>query len=114
MDTDVALGELAVRLVSQYADPEYRFESLSILMSKLSEAQQNSILGLEIGSICRIKFQPNKTGAVIDKYAQVIGIQNQMSLADHKISLSFQTIDAAYFVLDDIAFGLLDFNSLGF
>jgi hypothetical protein len=114
MNTDAALGELAVRLVSEYAQPEYRFESLTILMSKLSEAQQNSILGLEIGSICRIKFQPNKIGAVIDKYAQVIGIQNQMSIADHKISLSFQTIDAAYFVLDDPAFGLLDYNSLGF
>ena len=114
MDTDAALGQLAVYLVSLYSDPEYRFESLSVLMSKLSEADQNSILGLEIGSICRIKFQPNKTGAVIDKYAQVIGIQNQMSIADHKISLSFQTIDTAYFVLDDAAFGLLDYNLLGF
>jgi predicted RecA/RadA family phage recombinase len=114
MDTDTALGELAVRLVSQYADPEYRFESLSVVMSKLSEAQQNSILGLEIGSICRIKFQPNKVGAVIDKYAQVIGVQNQMSIADHRVVLAFQTIDAAYFVLDDPAFGLLDYNSLGF
>ena len=114
MNTDVALGELAIFLVNQYASPEYRFESLTVLMSKLSEAQQNSILGLEIGSICRIKFQPNKIGAVIDKYAQVIGIQNQMSIADHKVTLSFQTIDTAYFVLDDPAFGLLDYNSLGF
>jgi hypothetical protein len=114
MNTDVALGELAIYYVNLYANPEYRFDSISILMSKLSEAQQNSILDLEIGSICRIKFQPNKVGAVIDKYAQVIGIQNQMSIADHKISLSFQTIDSGYFVLDDPAFGLLDYNLLGF
>jgi hypothetical protein len=114
MNTDDALGQLAIFLVNQYASPEYRFESLTVLMSKLSQAQQNSILGLEIGSICRIKFQPNKIGAVIDKYAQVIGIQNQMSISDHKVTLAFQTIDTAYFVLDDPAFGLLDYNTLGF
>jgi hypothetical protein len=114
MDTDTALGELAVYLVSRYADPEYRFESVTVPLSKLSTVEQDSILGLEIGSICHIKFQPNKTGAVIDKYAQVIGVQNQMSLADHKVVFSFQTIDSAYFVLDDVGFGLLDYNSLGF
>lgn len=114
MNTDEALGQLATYLVSEYANPEYRFESVAILMSKLSEAQQNSVLGLEIGSICRIKFQPNKIGSVIDKYAQIIGIQNQMSIDDHRVSLAFQTIDSAYFVLDDPAVGLLDFNSLGF
>jgi hypothetical protein len=114
MNSDTALGSLAVYLVSQYANPEYRFESVTIPMNKLSTVQQNSILGLEIGSVCRIKFQPNKTGSVIDKYAEVIGIQNQMGISDHKVTLSFQTIDATYFVLDDVAFGLLDYNSLGF
>ena len=114
MSTDEALGELAVYLVSEYANPEYRFESVTVLMSKLTEAQQNQVLGLEIGSICRIKFQPNKIGPVIDKFAQVIGIQNQMSISDHKVTLAFQTIDNAYFVLDDDAFGLLDYNLLGF
>jgi hypothetical protein len=114
MNTDTDLGQLAVFLVNQYANPEYRFESVTVLMSKLSESQQNSILGLEIGSICQIKFQPNKIGSVIDKYAQVIGIQNQMSISDHKVTLAFQTIDTAYFVLDDPAFGLLDYNTLGF
>jgi hypothetical protein len=114
MSTDAALGELAVYLVSEYANPEYRFESVTVPLNKLSTSQQNQILGLEIGSICRIKFQPNKIGTVIDKFAQVIGIQNQMSISDHKVTLAFQTIDNAYFVLDDDAFGLLDYNLLGF
>jgi len=114
MNTDEALGQLAVFLVAEYAQPEYRFESVTVPLAKLTPSQQNDILGLEIGSICRIKFQPNKIGAVIDKYAQVIGIQNQMSISDHKVTLAFQTIDNAYFVLDDDAFGLLDYNLLGF
>lgn len=114
MNTDEALGQLAIFLVNQYANPEYRFESVTVPLSKLSTSQQNDVLGLEIGSICQIKFQPNKVGAVINKYAQVIGIQNQMSISDHKVTLAFQTIDTAYFVLDDPAFGLLDFNTLGF
>jgi hypothetical protein len=114
MNTDTALGELAVWLVSQYANPEYRFESVTIPLADLDESQQATILGLDIGSICRIKFRPNGIGSVIDKFTQIIGISHQMSLTDHRVVFSFQTIDNIALVLDDSATGLLDFNSLGF
>lgn len=114
MSTDTALGQLAVYTVSQYAQPEYRFSSVQIVMPKLTDTQQNTILGLEIGSVCRIKFRPNNTGTTIDKYASVIGISQNITAANHTVSLSFQTLDFAYLVLDDPAVGLLDYNTLGF
>jgi hypothetical protein len=114
MNSDAALGELAVYWVSQYANPEYRFESLTVPLVDLSEAQQNTVLALDIGDVCRIKFQPNGIGAVIDKFAQIIGVSQQITLSDHRVVFSFQTIDNIALVLDDIATGLLDFNSLGF
>lgn len=114
MSTDTALGELAVYTVSQYAQPEYRFNTVQIVMPKLTSDQQNTILGLEMGSVCRIKFRPNNTGTTIDKYASVIGISQNITAVNHTVSLSFQTLDFAYLVLDDPAVGLLDYNSLGF
>lgn len=114
MNTDTALGELAIYTVSQYAQPEYRFSSVQIVMPKLDTTQQNTILGLEIGSVCRIKFRPNNTGTTIDKYASVIGISQNISAVNHIVNLSFQTIDFAYLILDDTAVGLLDYNTLGF
>lgn len=114
MSTDAALGQLAIYTVAQYAQPEYRFSSVQIVMPKLTGTQQNTILGLEIGSVCRIKFKPNNTGTTIDKYASVIGISQNITAANHVVNLSFQTIDYAYLVLDDTAVGLLDYNTLGF
>lgn len=114
MSTDAALGQLAIYTVSTYAQPEYRFSSVQIVMPKLDTTQQNTILGLEIGSVCRIKFRPNNTGTTIDKYASVIGISQNISAVNHIVNLSFQTIDFAYLILDDTAVGLLDYNTLGF
>lgn len=114
MSTDTALGQLAVYTVSQYAQPEYRFESIKISMLKLTPAQQTSILNLEIGSVCRVKFTPNNVGTQIDKWVEVIGISHSVSAYNYQISLSFQTLDYTYLVLDDPAVGLLDYNLLSF
>lgn len=113
MNSDTALGTLAVFLVSQYANPEYRFSGVEISMDKLSVTDQNTILNLDIGSVCRIKFTPNKVGSPVDKYAEIIAIQHKIGLDNHRVVFGFQTLDFAYLVLDDSAVGLLDYNSLG-
>ena len=113
MNSDAALGQLAVYIVSQYAEPEYRFSGVQLSLNKLSTADQNTVLGLDIGSVCRIKFTPNKVGSAIDKYAEVIGISHTGTPDNRMVTFNFQTIDYAYLVLDDSAVGLLDLNSLG-
>lgn len=113
MNTDAALGQLAVFIVSQYAEPEYRFSGVQLSLNKLSTADQNTVLGLDIGSVCRIKFTPNKVGSAIDKYAEVIGISHTGTPDNRMVTFNFQTLDYAYLVLDDSATGLLDLNSLG-
>lgn len=113
MNTDADLGQLAVYIVSQYAQPEYRFSDVVISLPKLSTADQNTILGLDIGSVCRIKFTPNKVGSAIDKYAEVIGVSHSVTPDNHIVTFNFQTLDYAYLVLNDSVTGLLDLNSLG-
>lgn len=113
-NSDAALANLATYLVTSYSQPEFRFEAVEIVLNQISTAQQNTILGLEIGDICQIKFTPNGIAPSISKYAEIIGISHQVSLQEHRVTLGFQTLDVSFFVLDDPVFGLLDSNILAY
>ena len=114
MNTDADALELANYLLGQYSEPEYRFESLTVQLEALSPTDQASVLGLEIGETARIKFTPNNVGSQIDKYATIIKIDHEMLPMSHRITFGFQTLDYASLVLDDLEFGILDTNRLGF
>lgn len=113
-NTDAALANLAAYLVNQYSQPEFRFDEVEIDLTRLNTADQNTILGLEIGSVCRIKFTPNGISPAISKYAEIIAINESSSLTQDIVTLGFQTLDLGLFILDDSAFGLLDYNSIGY
>jgi hypothetical protein len=107
--------DLAAFFANKYSQPEYRFESVDILLDELSPSQQAEILGLEIGDVVEIKFTPNRIPPSITKYAEVIRIDNLIDLENHVVSLGFSTLDFALFVLDDAQFGKLDAgNALAF
>jgi hypothetical protein len=114
MNTDADALELANYLLGQYSEPEYRFESLTVQLEALSSGDQANVLGLEIGDTARIKFTPNNVGSQIDKYATIIKIDHEMLPMSHRITFGFQTLDYASLVLDDLEFGILDTNRLGF
>jgi hypothetical protein len=114
MNSDADALELANYLVSQYSEPEYRFETLTVQLEALSPTDQSDVLGLEIGDVARIKFTPNNVGSQIDKYASIIRIDHDIQPASHRITFGFQTLDYASLVLDDTEFGLLDTGRLGF
>jgi hypothetical protein len=111
-DTDAA--SLASYLLSQYSEPEYRFETLSVALEDLDGVSLGQVLGLEVGDTARILFTPNSVGTQIDKYAAVIGISHDIAPASHRVTFNFQTLDFASFVLDDAEFGILDTSRLGF
>ena len=113
-NSDAAVAYLASYLVNQYSNPEFRFDAVEIVLNDLSIAQQATLLNLEIGGICNIKFTPNGISPAINKYGEILGISHSVDLEQHRIVLNFQTLDASLFVLDDAVFGLLDLNSLGY
>jgi hypothetical protein len=114
MNSDSSALELANYLLSQYSEPEYRFETLTVKLEALSNSDQIAVIGLEIGDVCEIKFTPNNVGTQIDKYATIIRIDHDIQPASHSITFGFQTLDYASLVLDDLEFGILDTGRLGF
>lgn len=109
------LEDLAAFYSQKYSSPEYRFESVDILLDELTDQQQQDLLQLEIGDVVQIKFTPNLIPPAITKYAEIIRIDHNVDLTNHVLSLGFSTLDFALFVLNDAQFGKLDAgNALAF
>lgn len=107
MDLDSQALANAEYLLSQYANPEYRFESLTVELSELSEAQQALILSKELTDVVEVKFTPNGIGDPIDRFNQIIGISHNIQNFSHTVTFNFRTLEFGPFVLDDPIFGVL-------
>jgi hypothetical protein len=105
---------LALYYANKYSSPEYRFESVEVVLDELSDADQQKILGLEIADFVTIKFTPNGISPAIQKVAEVIRIDNDITPQAHVVSLGFATLDYFLLVLDDPEFGKLDAGALAF
>jgi len=114
MSDPAYVQNLAIYYASKYSQPEYRFESVDIVIDELSDAQQQAILGLEISDFVTIKFTPNGIAPAIEKIAEVIRIDDDITPESHVVSLGFATLDYFLLVLDDPEFGKLDRGALAF
>jgi hypothetical protein len=112
-DTD--LTDYAVFLGNKFSEPEYRFESVDILVDELGASDQADVLALELGDVVSIKFTPNGIAPAIEKFAEIIRIDNNIDTENHVMRLGFATLEFALLVLDDSQFGKLDAgNALAF
>ena len=105
---------LALYYAQKYSSPEYRFESVDIVLDELSDVDQQKILGLEIADFVTIKFTPNGISPAIEKVAEIIRIDNDITPQAHVVSVGFATLDYFLLVLDDPEFGKLDAGALAF
>lgn len=113
--TTEACSELAEFYAQKYSQPEYRFDSVTMMLNEISEPEANQILDLEIGSVVQIKFTPSGIPPAIVRYAEVIGIEHSVLPTQHEVVLKFATLDFTLLVLDDTQFGKLDAgNALAF
>lgn len=111
--TDEQSVNLAVRYVDLYSQPEYRVEQLEVCLHDLDPADQEIVLGLELGSVCKVAFTPNGIGDPIEKFIQVISLNNSVKPTTHYVTFGFQEIKYLSLVLDDAVFGKLDAGTLG-
>lgn len=115
IENDDDLVALADFYAQKFSSPEYRFDSVEILLDELTSEQQNLLLNLELADVVEIRFTPNEIPPAIVKFAQVIRIDHSVDLNNHVLSLGFATQDFALLVLDDAQFGKLDAgNALAF
>jgi hypothetical protein len=109
------LQKLAAYYAIKYSQPEYRFESLEIVLDKLDSASQQQILSMEIADYVLIKFTPNGIPPAIIRVAEVIRIDHDIAPAGHIVSIGFATVDNGFWTLGDSIFGRLSTgNVLGF
>jgi len=107
------LDKYVLSLARLYKNPEYRFENITINLDTLTSDQVTDVLGLEIGSLCKIVFTPNGVAPAIEKYAEVIAVSDSTDVVRHSVTLGFATLDTVPFVLDDAVFGRLNTGTLG-
>jgi hypothetical protein len=112
MDNEADVDAMAIHLARQYADPEFRFEAVTINLDEISTAEANQVLNMEIGQLCLIRFTPNNIAPAIEKYAEVIAISDNADVRRHQVTLGFSTLDYVPLILDDVVFGRLDTGTL--
>jgi hypothetical protein len=108
------LQYLADFLLARFKEPQYRFNSLSVVMDILSESQQDEVLDLEIGDIVQVRFTPSGIPPAIEQYVRIIGISHDWQNNEKRINLSLERLDFSLFVLDNPVLGILDEDRLSF
>jgi hypothetical protein len=113
-NTQQDMTDTANMMAAKYGWPEYRFNSLTVMMNPLSTTDQTNIAQLDLVDIVQVTFTPNGVGSAITKYVRIIGIEHEMAIDAHYVRLKFAEVDNEYFLLDSNVFGRLDYNLLGF
>lgn len=106
--TDQELADIGLWLASTYSQPQYRFSSLDVYLHKFSQADQDKVLALDFGDVCKVAFTPNNIGDPVERYVEVISIEHRVDPEQHIVTLGFNEILYAPLVLDDVVFGKLD------
>lgn len=114
VSTTAELDNIADFIVSRFADPEYRFDSVSMNLDTMSAGDKADVLAIELGDIVLIKFTPNGVGDPILQYGEVIKLDHEIEQIRHDITIGIAGLDWTFLVLDDTLFGTLDVNHLGF
>jgi hypothetical protein len=109
------LQKLAAYFAIKYSQPEYRFESIEVVLDDLSNEEQQEVLALEIGDFVTVKFTPNGIPPAIRKVAEVIRVDHDITPSAHIVSIGLATTEGSFWTLSDIIFGRLSTgNVLGF
>jgi hypothetical protein len=113
-DSATELQFLADFLLARFKEPQYRFQSLSVVLDVLTQSQQNEVLELEIGDIVQVRFTPSGIPPAIEQFVRVIGISHDWSNNEKRINLSLERLDFSLFILNDPTLGILDEDRLSF
>jgi hypothetical protein len=100
-------------LVNRYADPEYRFDSLTINLKTVTPTERDELLGLELGDVVLVEFTPNGIAPAIERYGKVIRLAPKFADNFETLDIGLEEVTGALLVLDDLEFGKLDLNLLG-
>jgi hypothetical protein len=103
------LQTLADDLLAKYEQPQYRFESVTILLDDLEAEIQQELLSAEIGDFVNIRFTPSDIPPEIGQVCRILGINHAWDLNTKSITLSLETVGPItdYFTLSNELLGRL-------
>lgn len=113
LDTAEQAQQLADWLVATYKDPTYRIDRIGVVLEALDAAQRASVLDLELGDVVTVTWTPNGVGSAITQTVSIDQIEHAADPQQHRVTFTLSQSSAG-FVLDDLAFGVLDTSRLGF
>jgi hypothetical protein len=105
---------LADFFLARYKEPQYRFETVTVVLDTLSTVNQDKVLDLEIGDIVLVRFEPSDIPPAIEQYCRIIGINHDWTPGSKNISFALERLDFAVFILDDLVLGELDNDRLAY
>jgi hypothetical protein len=112
LNDDDDLVDLAVGYASLFSQPEYRFDSVTVILPSQSTLDQTKLLALEIGDVCKIAFTPNGIAPQVVRYVEVREINHSILTDSHTVEFGFDETRYAPLILDDAVFGKLDVGTL--
>jgi hypothetical protein len=108
LSSQAQLESLADYLVLRYKEPEFRIESVTVNVRALTDSQVTDVLGLDLGDQADVVFTPSDIGTTIAIRNRIIGISHEVTVSEHLITLNFEALPFAFFIIEDPVFGRLD------
>ncbi len=113
LENDTQALAIANFLLGKYQRPEFRYDSVTISLSGLSTANQNTLFALEPNDLVEIERNFTVGSPLsVSKYAVIEGITHSISTAEHSITYTLSPAQGSL-RLDNVTFGILDSNTLG-
>lgn len=108
------LDFLADFLLARFKQPQYRFDSITVVLDILTRAQQDTLLDLEIGDIVQVRFMPSGIAPAVEQYCRVIKVDHDWTEGQKLTTFGLETLDFAIFILDNAVLGQLDNDRLAY
>lgn len=112
VDSEQQALDIANYLLNLYKSPTSRFASITVDLHALTLVEQTQILNLDIGSVIRLIYTPNRIAPAIDKFCRVEGIEDIMAPMHHQRVLNLSNLADSFtgqpWILEDDTYGYLD------
>ena len=110
LSSDTAAQTLADDLLELYAEPAYRFDAMSLLVSAKAAGVRNSLNALELGDTVTVErnYQTGSPAQVV-KYQTVERLNRVITPNVHRLEIAMSDAYVVFpFILDDAVRGVLD------
>ena len=97
--SDAQSLSLANYLLTQYSTPTWQVSEVGVELAPLSNADTNTMLTLDIGSVVTVNFTPNDIAPAITQKCLVQGVQHDIVPGSHRMTLSLIAAPVALFVV---------------